>query len=145
VSVPTPHLLTPVQGGHVWPGTWEKLQRQHSAECAACGASLRSNGLRTLRPLGEGLCQGWKSPSERPVLPDLVRGMVREAPRDNPNGPSEEAIQALHAAHLKVIEWPERELGIATEGAVIERLTHSLADDARALRLALEHDERSAK
>ena len=143
----SPHILTPVQGGHVWPGTWEKLQWQHSVECAACGASLRSNGLRVLRPLGEGLCQGWRNPSARPVLPDLVRGMTREAPDDKPNGPSEEAILNLHEKQLaatgphdgiKMIVSVARNLAASD---AVGRLSHALADDARALRLALEHDD----
>ncbi len=92
------------------------------------------------------LCPGWrKAALEMPVLPDLVRGMVREAPDDKPNGPSEEALRALSEARHEALE--SRGDGVIDgilehrEGDAIGRLGHALADDVRALRLALEHDE----
>lgn len=150
------HVLTPVYGGHVHAGTWEHFATRRDVNCVACGISVKSDG-RAITERGEGpdtepnLCPGWQArpiPTTR-VLPDVVRGMTREAPDDKPNGPSEEAIEALSEAHLEALE--SRSDGVVDgilerrESDALGHLMHALADDARALRLALEHDERSAR
>ena len=147
------HALYPVTGGHVTWHPWEKLADVATASCAACGRVFRRDGV-FVTEIGEGpeaapnLCPGWRRAAlEMSVLPDLVRGMVREAPDDKSNGPSEGALQALSEAHHEALE--SRGDGVIDgvlehrESDAIGRLAHALADDARALRLALEHDERA--
>ncbi len=141
------HALYPVTGGHVTWHPWEKLADVATASCAACGLVFKRDGALVTKVGTEpNLCPGWrKAALEMPVLPDLVRGMVREAPDDKPNGPSEEALRALSEARHEALE--SRGDGVIDgilehrEGDAIGRLGHALADDVRALRLALEHDE----
>ncbi len=150
-------LLTPVYGGHVWPGTWEGLAGFAHARCAACGQDIKTQGefvadVSAIREDAseEHLCPGW--PPRRftgPVLPRVVRAITREASNDKPNGPFEEAIEGAHAAHLAMIAEHDGERMIVrcdrvrADGDAIARMVERSADQDRALRLALEHDERN--
>jgi hypothetical protein len=144
-------VLTPLAGGHVFAGTWEGLAALDTATCEACGEHVKIGGkLLWLREEGaagcadEGLCAGWSTP-RADALDRLVRGMTRETPNDDPNGPTEAALVAVHEAHVHVLKIvlplvsvvPSRR-ALRQEGDRIADLTAALSDDARALRLAHE-------
>lgn len=79
-----------------------------------------------------------------------MRAIVREAPDDKPNGPVEEALQAMYDAHVDALgKHDERHMIVAVvamkkQGDAMHAMGERLADQDRALRLALEHDERAA-
>lgn len=128
------NVLTVTPGGHVFAGTWEQRRELDTARCAACGEELAA----TMAP---GLCDGWKEGAPEDVLERLVRGLIREASDDGPNGPTEGAL-AFWAA-LDELEEPfigSDEIARATRDvrAGFSTLATSMADDARALRLAYE-------
>jgi hypothetical protein len=86
------------------------------------------------------------------VLARVVAAITREAPNDQPNGPTETAIDALHAAHLSMLDVvlplvdgdPAAQGALRAEGDRIAELVSATADDVRALRLAGEANERRA-
>lgn len=147
--------LTPVPGGHVFNGTWEQFQALFNARCEACGDYIKVNGralnIHTVDDVVAGrdepVCAGWKDGPPRPALDNVVRAIVREAPGDQPNGPIEEAIAALHESHLALLHevtvWghtigmsDEVRTASKTTGDRIFTLTNAIADQVRALRLA---------
>lgn len=146
--------LTPVHGGHVFEGTWGGLAALDTATCAACGEHVKLDGfLLGPETKSEGAgdqypCDGWPSDAPRGQLARVARGLVREAPNDKPNGPTEEALEAVDAAHLAVIGAHDGDrmlvsvATVKTEGDRIYALGEAIGDDCRALRLALEHDTR---
>ena len=146
-------LLTPVPGGHVFRGSWEKLQELEHATCAACGEPIRRAGEQlhvhtadhALVGVKAPVCAGWPDGPPPEALDDVVRAIVREAPDDQPNGPTEAAIEALHESHLALVHWIHRaglklpvevEALLRAEGDRIHDLVNAIADDVRALRLA---------
>lgn len=144
-------VLTLTPGGHLFAGTWEELQECARAKCAACGMLVKDSGeLLHRRPEGEGdtpeaeRCTGWGPAVRFDVLGMIVRGIVREAPDDQPNGPLECAIEEVHEAHLRMLDvvlpltqaHPEAHGALCVCGDAIADLTSLLADQARALELA---------
>jgi len=133
--------LTPVVGGHVFAGTWEQLDRQFDASCHACGKNVKLQG--ELQGTRAGLCLGWGR-AYPDALDRVVRGLLHEAPGDQPAGPSEEAIRMLQEAHLRVLdivlplagEQPDVQGALHAEADAIDALVVALADEMRALRLA---------
>lgn len=114
-------IATVLPGGHV---TYELYEAVNDAD------------KRTVKgPLGaqEGalfdVCHGSPkgSPPDPRRLIALVRGIVREAPNDRPNGYTEAAYELLTAART--------ERGLARS---IGLIGESMADDCRAMQLALE-------
>lgn len=148
-------VLTPLPGGHVFAGTWEALATLDTATCEACGEYVKLDGaLLWSREEGgpgadpEGLCAGWRTPTPD-VLLALVRGMIRETPNEEPNGPTEAAIVSLHEAHLSALHvvlpgaGPDVQGALRREADAIATLTFSMADDARALDLAHQAHQRA--
>lgn len=141
-------LLTPVHGGHVWPGPWEDFIRCDEAQCAACGRAIRAKGFFVIEAIE---CSGWTfGDTTDPILPRVVRAITREAPNDKPNGPVEVMVEKLHAAHLEILGAHDGVKmfvsfhDVKAEGDVIARFVDALADQDRALRLALEADAAQA-
>lgn len=161
---PASSILTPVHGGHVFAGTWEDLATLDTATCAACGERIKQEGKMLARvltaPCGhdehapgtcdveEVLCVGWPKDAPGGQLVKVVRAIVREAPDDKPNGPTEEAIIAMYDTYLDTIGKHDEQHMIVKvpamkkTGDAIQATGEAITDDCRALHLAMEHDER---
>ncbi|WP_437310086.1 hypothetical protein [Sorangium sp. So ce388] len=150
-------LLTPVAGGHVFRGTWEALAELETATCAACGEHIKQDGepADVVEHDGAGvphriMCDGWHASAAVTALPLFARGMVRErvAPDDVgdllPSRPSHEARADLYSAHWDASQPnADAKASLFRIGKAFEALCAALADEERALRMALEHDEQA--
>lgn len=134
-------VLTPLAGGHVFAGTWEETATDEGPRCSACGSRVEP---------GAAMCPGWGE-CRADALDRLVRGMIREAPDEQPNGPTEAALVAFQDAHIAMLDkvlpllHPMAHGVVRAEGDRLGELAEALADDARALRLAYEASSRQSK
>lgn len=143
-----PDMLTPVQGGHVFAGTWTAFVECEDAYCAACGAAIKIN-QSVIRYVGSGadaeenLCVGWGKDSASGALMRVARAISREGDNGEPNGEAEDRYVRALDAFPKATEdggLPTLEAWEAASKAM-ERWIGAYADEVRALRLAAEAED----
>ena len=92
-------LLTPVHGGHVVAGPWERYENATDARCAACGFTIELRRSADVASRIKVHCRGWSSRAPNDVLERVVAGITRDRLEGAaPNGPAEVATDKLGAA-----------------------------------------------